>query len=205
MSRGGGRRAGEADMRTIKGQLSKLERGARAAGQRCPDCPPSGPTVFVEVDPDGNLLSGEYPPRCARCGGPHGDGIRVIELVVLVVPPCGPGALPRGATEVVRLGEGQLVAGRRPACGRIPGRVEGEPSRSGSESLGTWVNSRCLCAARPTLGTVTIRDPRPQVFTEHGDVRLRCRRQIRPLEQARRGVEGQRRVTLQNTPSPWHR
>jgi hypothetical protein len=80
-------------MRNIRARLAKLEAAVPLRAGRCPDCPPPGPIVYVEVDLEGNLLSGEYPPRCARCGGPHGDGIQFIEVVVPAMPPCGPEAL----------------------------------------------------------------------------------------------------------------
>jgi hypothetical protein len=69
-------------MRNLRSRLAKLEDTARLPAGRCPHCPPPGPIPFLEVDRDGNLLSGEYPPRCARCGGPHGDDIRYIQVVV---------------------------------------------------------------------------------------------------------------------------
>lgn len=68
-------------MRGIRARLGRLERAAPASRGRCPHCPPAGLIALVEVDQTGNLLSGQYPPRCARCG-PHDGGIRFIEVVV---------------------------------------------------------------------------------------------------------------------------
>jgi hypothetical protein len=65
-----------------------------ATSGRCPVCPAPVPIAFVEVDEAGQVLSGAYPPRCARCGGPHGDVIRFIEVVAPAVPPREPEALP---------------------------------------------------------------------------------------------------------------
>jgi hypothetical protein len=67
-------------MRSMKCRLGKLEQVTRLLGDRCPHCPPPGPIALVEVDQAGNLLAGAYPPRCPRCGGPHG-GVHVIEFV----------------------------------------------------------------------------------------------------------------------------
>jgi hypothetical protein len=65
-----------------RGRLARLESRARALRPgRCPDCPPPGSIAFVKEDEDGNLLSGEYPPACPRCGGPHGE-VRYIAVVV---------------------------------------------------------------------------------------------------------------------------
>jgi hypothetical protein len=72
-------------MRNIRGPLRQLEQATRLLGDRCPHSPPLGPVALVEVDQAGHLLSGAYPPRCARCGGPHG-GIRVIEFVRPAAP-----------------------------------------------------------------------------------------------------------------------
>jgi hypothetical protein len=73
-------------MRSIRGRLAKLEGAARLPAGRCPHCPPPGPIPFLEVDQDGNVLSGAYPPTCACCGGPHGDDIRFIEVRVTARP-----------------------------------------------------------------------------------------------------------------------
>jgi hypothetical protein len=81
-------------LRNIRSRLAKLEAAVPPPSGRCPDCPPPGPVVFVDVDAEGNLLSGAYPPRCARCGGPHGDGIRFVEVVLPAVNLREPEALP---------------------------------------------------------------------------------------------------------------
>jgi hypothetical protein len=76
-------------VRTIRGRLAKLEEAMRLPAGRCPACPPPGRLVFVDVDEAGNVLSGEYPPRCARCGRPSGGCTAVIEVVVPAAPPPG--------------------------------------------------------------------------------------------------------------------
>jgi hypothetical protein len=81
-------------VRNIRSRLAKLEGAVRPAPGRCPVCPPPWPIAYVEVDLEGNLLSGTYPARCVRCGGPHDDGIRFIEVVVPAVRQRGPEALP---------------------------------------------------------------------------------------------------------------
>ena len=64
---------------SVRSRLERLETRSNC-GAWCLSCPP---IAVVTEDADGNLLSGAYPPPCARCGGPH-NGIRV----VVVVEPC---------------------------------------------------------------------------------------------------------------------
>jgi hypothetical protein len=73
-------------MRNLRGRLTRLERAWPVPQGHCPHCPPPGPVAVVEVDEAGNLLSGEYPRRCAACGGPYTDTIGVIELVMAGAP-----------------------------------------------------------------------------------------------------------------------
>jgi hypothetical protein len=89
---GAGTRRGKTVVRNIRRRLAKLEESLRPSAGRCPYCPPPGPLVFVEVDEEGNVLSGEYPPWCARCGGPSGTCIEFIEVVV--APPSESGEPP---------------------------------------------------------------------------------------------------------------
>jgi hypothetical protein len=63
---------------SLRARLARLEKARQAAWGRgrCPQCPPA---AIVEVDQDGNLLSGAYPEPCRRCGGPH-EGVSFIEV-----------------------------------------------------------------------------------------------------------------------------
>jgi hypothetical protein len=60
-------------------RMQRLEAALRptAPRGRCPECPP---IALVEVDKSGNLLKGEHPKPCIRCGGPHGE-ITVVAVV----------------------------------------------------------------------------------------------------------------------------
>jgi hypothetical protein len=73
-------------MRNMRGRLARLEEAARLPAGRGAHRPPPGPIPIVEVDEAGNLLSGEYPPRCAACGGPYTNEITFIELVMAGAP-----------------------------------------------------------------------------------------------------------------------
>ncbi len=77
-------------MKGLRKRLGQLERVLLPAPARCPACPP---VAFVSVDADGNLLDGAYPEPCPRCGGPHDDGIRYVEVLLPREDEADPGAV----------------------------------------------------------------------------------------------------------------